>query len=341
MKIIITSILFLLLSSSLFSQGFLTSVSKRGTTAAPFLSIGQGARATAMGSAFVAVTDDPTALYWNPAGITKVEGFGFVVDHTKWFADLNYNFMAMTYNIGDFGTVGMSLIMSDYGEMDVTTVEQPEGTGETFSVSDAAFSVAWAIQLTDNFAIGFNPKFIYQNIWKMSANAIALDMGVQYVTPFDGIVLGMSISNFGSKMKMTGTSALVLYDPDPGSSGNNGSIPAELQTDEWDLPLNFRVGLAYQPLKIEDNTITVSVDAMHFSDNFESVNLGAEYVFNDFVFIRGGFKSLFLDDSEESFSLGFGLKQRLLGNVAISVDYAYQDFGRLNNIQKFNIGINF
>ena len=206
---------------------------------------------------------------------------------------------------------------------------------------DAAFSFAWAIQLTDNFAIGFNPKFVYQGIWKMSASAFALDMGVQYVTPFDGIVLAMSISNFGTKMQLQGNSALVLYDPDPSSSGNNGSIPAYLQTDTWELPLNFRVGLAYEPIKTDMHKITLALDALHVSDNYESVNVGGEYTFNNFFSIRGGYKSLFLKNSEETFSLGAGLKQLLLGNVAVQFNYAYQDFGRLNNIQKFSLVVTF
>ena len=74
---------------------------------------------------------------------------------------------------------------------------------------------------------------------------------------------------------------------------------------------------------------------------YENVNVGAEYTFNDFVSLRGGYKSLFLKDSEETFSLGFGLKQLVLGNVSILFDYAYQDFGRLKDIQKFSIAINF
>ena len=341
MKYIITTLLIIFISLPMFSQGFISDVSKRGTTAAPFLSIGQSARAIAMGSAFVAVTDDPSSLYWNPAGISKVKGVGFVVDHTRWIADINYNFMAIAVNLGDFGTIGASFTISDIDEMNVTTVEQPNGTGETFSVSDASFSVAWAIQLTDKFAIGFNPKFVYQNIWKMSASALAIDLGVQYVTPFDEMVLAMSISNFGTRMQMEGSSALVLYDPDPGSSGNNGNIPANLQTDNWDLPLNFRVGLAYQPLKIDKNIFTVALDAMHSSDNYESINVGGEYTFNDVFSLRGGYKSLLLKDSEESFSLGVGLKQYLMGNIAILFDYAYQDFGRLTEIQKFTLGINF
>ena len=225
-KTIISFAIILLSITSLFAQDIVTDVSKRGTTAATFLSIGQGTRAAGMGSAFVALADDPSALYWNPAGITKVNGVGFIVDHTMWIADIDYNFLGLTYNLGDLGSLGVSFTTSSYGDMRVTTIDQPNGTGETFTANDASFSVAWAIQLTDNFAIGFNPKFVYQSIWKTSSTAVAIDMGVQYVTPFDGIVLGMSISNFGTKMQLEGNSALVLYDPDPNSSGNNGNIPA-------------------------------------------------------------------------------------------------------------------
>lgn len=334
-------IFFTLITTSLFAQTTVTDVSKRGTTAAPFLSIGQGTRAIGMGSAFVAVANDPSALYWNPAGITKIKGVGFIVDHTLWIADLHYNFLGLTYNLGDYGTIGLSFTSSAMDEMKVTTVEVPEGTGETFKATDGAFSIAWAIQLTEDFSIGFNPKIVYQSIWKTSSSAIAIDMGVQYVTPFDGMVLGMSISNFGSKMKLEGNSTLVLYDPDPNSSGNNGNIPAYLQTDEWELPLNFRVGVAYDPIKSDQHRVTLALDALNVSDNYEFVNIGGEYAFNDMFIIRGGYKSLFLPDSEESYSFGAGIRQLLLGNLAIQFDYAYQDFGRLNNIQKFSLSITF
>ncbi len=120
---ILTLALIIIVTTSLFSQNGVTNVSKRGTSAAPFLSIGQGSRAIGMGSAFVAISDDPSAIYWNPAGIAKIQGASFIVDHTKWIADLNYNFLAMTYSLGDFGTIGASFTTSDYGDMKVTTVD--------------------------------------------------------------------------------------------------------------------------------------------------------------------------------------------------------------------------
>ena len=344
MKIrIILFIIMLVLSTSItFCQSnFVADVSKRGTTAASFLSISEGAKATAMGSAFVAIADDQSAFFWNPAGLAKIDGVGVLFDHTDWLAGVAYNYIAASYNLGGMGTVGFSFLSSDYGDMKVTTVNAPEGTGQIFSASDVAFSLGYAINLTDNFAIGFNPKIIYQSIWEANAIGFAMDLGVQYKTPFDGIMLGMSISNFGTKMQMQGNSTLVTYDPDPNTTGNNGKIAANLSTDYWSLPLNFRVGLAYSPISTGNNKFTIAVDALHPSDNYESVNVGGEYVFHDILFIRGGYKSLFLKDSEESFALGFGVKQIFLGNIAVKLDYAYQDFGRLTNIQKFTLGVNF
>ena len=140
-------------------------VSKRGTTAAQFLKVSQGARAAGMGSAFVAVADDASSMFWNVAGIARQDNNTVIFDHTQWIAGLSYNFIAGSINLGNFGTIGMSFIGSNYGEMNVTTIDEPDGTGSVFTVSDVAVSVGWAINLTDNFSIGFNPKVIQQTIW--------------------------------------------------------------------------------------------------------------------------------------------------------------------------------
>jgi hypothetical protein len=342
MKTIVLGLLTLSLlgASVAAAAGFKTDVSKKGTSAASFLSISQGARATGMGSAFVAVADDWSSIYWNPAGIASLEN-GVVFDHTVWFADLGYNFIAGGLNLGSFGSLGLSLTSSSVSDMRVTTVDQPEGTGEVFNVSQVAFSLAYAINLTDNFAIGFNPKFVYERIWKMNSSTFALDVGVKYITPFEGIVLGMAISNFGGKMRMTGQNAVVLYDADPLSSANNGRIAAEVSTSDWSLPLNFQAGIAYQPKLGDMHKLTIAVDALHPSDDYESVNVGGEYTFDEFISFRGGYKSLFLKESEESFTLGVGFKQHLLGDIALIADYTYINFGRLSNAHKITVGMTF
>jgi len=316
-------------------------VSKRGTTAAPFLTISQGARATGMGSAFVAVADDPSAIFWNPAGIARQNGNAFMVDHTLWIADLKYNFLAGFLNLGSFGTIGVSFINSDYGEMPVTTIDEPDGTGESFAVNDIAFSVAWAFNITDNFSIGLNPKVVYQSIWNMTGYGAAIDMGILYNTPFKGITLGMSISNFGSKMSLDGNNSVILYDPNEATTGNNGRIPARLQMEQWDLPMTFRVGVSYKAIEMDMHKLILAVDAAHPNNDYESMNVGGEYVFNDLFSVRAGYKSLFLQDSEESFTFGAGFKQYLFGNISMNFNYSYSDFSRLQEVQRFSLLINF
>lgn len=340
MRILVLVVAAASVAAQAFAQGS-GGVSKRGTTAAPFLSVPQGARALAMGGAFVAVADDPSAMYWNPAGVSDLRGVQIMFDHTYWIADLQYEYLGATVNMGSVGTLGVNVTASNYGEMKVTTVDQQEGTGEVFSVTDLAIGLSYGLRLTEEFSIGFNPKFVYQKIWKMSASAAALDIGIRYRTPFKGITLGMSVSNFGTKMKMAGNSALVVYQQDPSNTGVNNKIPAELGTDEWELPLNFRVGIAYDLSMGDVGRMTFALDAMHPSDNYECLNAGVEYVFSDVVYIRGGYKSLAQKDSEEGLTAGLGVKQFLLGNLQVSLDYAYQNFSRLKNAQKISLGIAF
>jgi hypothetical protein len=331
----------LLFTFAVYSQSFVSDVSKRGTSAAAFLSIGQSARAIGMGSAFVSMSGDPSTMYWNPAGIADIDGLALVFDHTNWIADVGYNYFAGAYGIEGLGTIGLSVIVSDIGDMNVTTINQPEGTGQTFTATDFAVTLSYAVKLTENFAIGFNPKFIYQSIWNMNASSVAIDLGVQYRTPFDEMILAMSISNFGTKMRLDGNTTLVLFDEDPQSNGNNDKIPAYLETNDWALPLIFRVGVAYDPVRSENHKLTLALDALHPSDNYESLNVGAEYTFMDLLSIRGGYQSLFLDEAEQTFALGFGIKKQIIGNVTLYFDYAYQDFGRLSDIQKFSFGMSF
>ncbi len=339
-KIVLISAIALFWVSSINAQ-YVANISKRGTSVTPFLKVAQGARATGMGSAFVGVADDASTIFWNVAGIARLGKNTVIFDHTQWIADLQYNYLAGSLDLGNYGALGVSLVASNYGEMNVTTITEPEGTGQVFSVKDYAFSLAWAINLTEDFAIGFNPKIVYESIWQTSGWALGIDMGILYNTPFKGFTLGMSITNFSSKMRLQGTSDIVLYDPDPNTTGNNGRIPADLHTDSWSLPLVFTMGLSYKVLDSDMHKLIIDVDAHHPSDNYESISAGGEYVFHDYLSIRGGYKTLFLKDAEESFALGAGIKQQILGNIAFHVDYAYQNFGRLASVHKISVGVDF
>lgn len=316
-------------------------VAKVGVTAAPFLSIGVGARATGMGGAFVGTADDASALYWNPAGMARGRGIQAILMHTRWLADLRFNYAGFTLPLGSFGSVGAALTALDYGDMPVRTTDQPEGTGEIFSSSDMALSLAYARSLTDRFSIGFNVKYITQRIWHESADGFAIDFGTLFITGLHGLRIGAALTNFGTDMRMEGKDLLVFHDVDPNILGNNDRVPADLQTGHWPLPLTFQFGVAIDPWKSPLHRLTLAADAIHPSDNTESMNLGAEYGFREMLFLRAGYRDLFLRDREQGLTLGAGFANRRLGDVLIQIDYAYADFGRLENAQRFSFSLAF
>ncbi len=325
----------------ILSAGFIMGQTKTGSTAAPFLNIGIGPRAVSMGGAFVATANDITALYWNPAGASRLGGNSAMFSYAQWFADISYNWAGAMLTLGDAGTVGLSVTYLDYGSLEVTTLREPDGTGETFNPKDMAIALTYAYNLTEQFSIGGNVKYVNQKIWNSSASAVAADLGVLFLSDIYGLRIGASISNFGTDMTMDGKDLYVQHDINGQIFGNNDQILAKLETEAFPLPLVFRVGLAVDPVSTEDHKFTIGVDATHPNDNDESMNIGAEYTFMNLISLRGGYKNLFLDNSEEGLTLGFGLKYNFAPALGVFVDYAYQDFGKLKYTQQFSFGVNF
>ena len=316
-------------------------VSKVGTVAASFLEIEVGSRAVGMGGAYVAVVDDATAVFWNPAGLARISKTEVVMIHTNWLVDTSFDFVAIAFPVGNSGTFGMSITSLSTDEMEVRTILLPEGTGERFSTSDLSAGLSYALDLTDKFSIGVNAKYISQKIWHMGARGFALDIGTLFRTNLNGMTIGMSISNFGTSMRLQGNDIFVNYDEAPNLGGSNDRIPAFKQTEYYSLPLLLRVGLAMDIVNTESNRVTVGINGAHPNDNTESVNMGVEYAIVDVVALRIGYKNSFLRDSEEGFTAGVGTNIILAGGIELSVDYAYQNFGRFNNPQMFSLALNF
>ena len=340
MRNILSIILCLLLGAN-YSQSQTKNVSKVGMSAASFLEIGVGARAISMGGAFTGTANDASGLYWNPGGLATLKRPEVLLVHTEWLADIQFEFAGVVLPLGRMGSLGLSVTSLHMDDMKVTTIEYPQGTGELFSVSDLALGLSYSMGLTDRFSIGFTGKYIYQQIWKERAQGFAIDLGTLFVTGFHGMRIGAVLTNFGTDMRMSGDDLLIYHDLDPNKLGNNERTFAELKTDSWPLPLTFQVGLALDVLNNNWNHLTIACDAVHPSDNAESIHLGAEYGFQDWMFFRGGYRDLFLRDGEGGLSLGGGVIARFIGNFQVKVDYAYTDFGRLENVHRFSVGIIF
>jgi len=336
--LLVIFLLFALLQSDGFSQ-----VTKTGTTTAKFLSIGIGPRANAMGGAFTSMANDASALYWNPAGAATLTDYEAMFTYTSLFKDLdiNLNYAAIVIPAGSWGNFGVGVTALDYGDMDVTTELYPEGTGEKFSASSYAFALSYARNITDRFAAGITIKYIREKIFNSSAEGVAFDIGTIFNTPFYGIKFSSIITNYGSKLQMSGEDLLVRHDADPTRKGNNETVDAYYKTDKFELPLKLQIGLSKDFQLFENQRLTIAVDATHPNDNSEYVNVGGELaLFDNIFYLRGGYKGLFLEDSQEGLTLGVGLNYTL-GILSIEIDYAFQKYDFLGDTHSFGVLLKF
>ena len=333
----------IIISLAVVYQPIYSQVTKTGTTSAKFLNIGIGARANGMGGAFTSVANDASSLYWNPAGAAALTDFEAMFTYTSLYKnlDINLNYVALVIPAGEVGNFGASVTTLDYGEMDVTTELFPEGTGERFSATSYAFALSYARNITSDFAAGITIKYIYEDIFNSSASGFAFDVGTVYNTPFLGIKFSSIISNYGSKLQMTGEDLLIRYDADPNNLGNNESVDAYYKTERFELPLRLQIGVSKDIQFLDEQRLTLSVDAAHPNDNAEYLNVGGELSFlNNLISVRGGYKGVFLDDNQEGLTLGAGLNY-VLGVFAFGFDYSYQDFKLLDYVHSFGVSLKF
>jgi len=330
----------LLIFIILLGVGLVKAQSKTGTTVGQFLLIEPSARATAMGNAGVASYDEAMSAYYNPAALGRLSSSDVQFTHSQWLADITYDHASAAVRIGAEATLLLSITSLNSGEIDVRTVEQPLGTGERYTVSDIAVGLGYGQTISDRFSVGVRVNYIQETIWHSSLYTVAIDLGTLYRLSADGLHVGASISNFGLRARYSGRDLRIRYDLDPTKYGDNSALPGEVFTEEYPLPVLFRVGLGL-PVKIgEDHNLRFEVDAFHPSDNTESISFGAEWIFMNTFSIRGGYQNLFLSDSEVGLTLGAGVRYNILGFL-LHFDYAWAKHGRLGNTQRFTLGLGF
>jgi hypothetical protein len=316
-------------------------ITKVGTTAAQFLKIGVGARASAMGESYVAAANDVSAIFWNPAGLAHISKNEGMFVRTQWIADMTFDFAGLAFPLANWGTVGLFYSGLNMSDMQVRTEYKPEGTGELFTASSLNLGVSFARKMTERFAFGVNGKYIREQIWHETASTMAVDVGITYFSTIKDLALGMAISNYGGKMQMTGKEFLRFVDIDPNLEGNNENVIASLNAEKYDIPLVFRIGAAYKALNSDFHRIIFVMDGVSPNDYTEYLNLGMEYGFREMVFLRAGYKGYGIDKREGGITLGGGITYQFLEGLGLNMDYAFMDFGRLGPVQRYSVKLIF
>jgi len=301
-----------------------------GTAGAQFLKIGVEARAVGMGEACAALDDlGAGALFWNPANVAATEGSDLMLHHASWIADVNLNAAALSTTLGDYGTFGLSLSSLSSGEMEVTTVEQQDGTGQTFTTSNLMVGLTYAKKVTDRFCMGGTVKYVGERLEERRAKTFCFDVGMLYNTGYRSLKFGAAVLNFGAPLTLDGE--YQNYD--------NGTLLSEKRPfNSYHLPMIFKVGMSWEVETTEGQHLLTTIDAIHPRDNVEMVNVGAEYRLFEGLALRGGYSSGH-DTRGMSFGAGFHVSSGSVGEF--DIDYAYTDYGVLDGVQRVSMNVHF
>ncbi|MEO8233232.1 MAG: PorV/PorQ family protein [Ignavibacteriota bacterium] len=331
MKKILSLILFVVSFGNLFAQN-----PNLGTSGAQFLQIPVGARSEAMGGAIVGLADDASAIFWNPAGIVKVNNVQAHFSYMNWFDLFDFNAASLVYNAGEMGTFGASMVLFTTDKMEITTEEQPNGTGRYFDAGDIALGVSYAKYLTDRFSVGVTVKYVNQRIWNETATGIAFDIGTQYRLDFQNLTIAMCMTNFGADMKYDGPDLDFVYRKDDNYSQSR-LTPSRLSTEDYSLPLNFQVGIGFDVFEYDFVKMRGAIDVTHPNDNAERAHFGTEFSFFDRFFVRAGYKYNY-DDQDFTFGAGANVP---LGGSAVYFDYAFSLYDILPSVHRISVNLSF
>lgn len=344
MKIKNLIVLLLTLTLMMSALDAFASGSKIGTAGAVELTIPMGARNVALSGADIAGVGGNEAMYWNPAGVATVQNTEASFSYLKYFADMTISYFTVSSNVGQLGVFGLNLQALNIGDINVTTIEVPEGTGEVLKPNYLTLGGTFARSFTDRINFGMNAKFISERIGDMTASAFAFDFGLQYRSPF-GVDFGVVMKNYGSTLEFSGSS--VEFDTEiPWANPNATTRKTALDMAANELPASMNLGLSYDYNFADIHKVTIAGTYANNSYDVDKAHVGVEYSLKDIVFGRIGYVNPFYpddypDSAEESqfgLSLGFGI-HLLYGGHVIMFDYAYRDMDLFDANQYFTLGI--
>ncbi len=340
-----------------------------GTTAAEFLLFGAGARGTALGDAFATIASDVSALYYNPGGAALLARPGASFSTYDYVADTRYSWGGLAFPFaGGSRTFGIQLGTFGFSDQPVTTVDQPNGTGAVYSVSQTFAGLTFAQNFSDRFSAGLTAKFVFDQLGEVNANAFAVDFGTNFHAELNNhpIRLSFVLSNLGTDLSYKGdaldvTSPRTPPDPTvpPGNNPPELPQPAQLKTKGFALPTVFRVGLAYDLITGTSNRLTVLSDFNQSNNNRAGFAAGGEWALSQLggspfgVALRGSYtyapannisvtdpSLTALSDEENLQGLAFGGGVNYgTGNFSLGVDYAYKYLGILGGTNFFTLSV--
>ena len=249
-----------------------------GRTGADFLRIGHGARAAGLGGAYTALSHGASAAYWNPAGLSNLEGFEVSLGHFAWFQDISVEQASLALPLNAGPVLGASITYVNYG--DIAGFDADGNATGDLTAYDLAVGLSVGHALDDHWSAGLTGKWVSQKLDQYNASAFAADLGLRYTG--SSFVVGATVTNVGSKLTFDETAE--------------------------DLPAAFQVGVAILPF---GGAVATSLDFYQPFQGDLIIRQGLELGFSERYYLRTGYDYLPGQDGRQlatSISLGAGLR---------------------------------
>jgi len=326
----------MLLLGVLTMTTFSSNKDRTGTAGAQELLIPVGARGVALGLNGSLFTTGVDAIYWNPAALCRMDNsVQAMFSQMSYIADINVSYGAIGVSAGDFGTLGFSLKSISFGDIPVTTVDFPDGTGSLYSPTFLTIGATYSKSLTDRISVGVTAALVSESILEMSATGLSFDVGIQYRDlAIRGLQLAVAIKHIGPNMKFTGSNAYVTGTADQAALRGSNTYVDEMAS--FEMPSNMEIAIGYSPKLDEVNGLTVGATFVNNNYLQDEYSAGAEYKYNNMFFVRGGytFSPQTTKDVDVTgaaartyiydFTAGAGVKYNV-GGVELAFDYAYRN----------------
>jgi hypothetical protein len=346
-RILVIIAVILLGVNSIFAGGG----TRNGTGGASELIIPVGAEGIALAGSGVATANGLEALFYNPAGFAGMTNSVTAEFSTmSYIADIGVEYGAVGVNFAGFGNVALDIKSLNIGAIPITTDDQPDGTGQTFTPEFLVAGLSYAKPLTDRISIGLTFHYISETIAQVSASGFAVNAGVQYkdIGDISGLDFGLAINNIGPQMTFGGPGLLIKAAPTGSlSTPTDAFLRAPsfyaIEAAAFDLPSSIDIGLGY---KLDfDNVNAVQISGTFENNNFSGdlYDVGAEYGYNKMFFARVGY-SYSPPDQDANYIYGFTAGAGIsydLGGVTAKIDYAYRSAQYFNGNNVFEISLAF
>jgi hypothetical protein len=328
---------------------------RSGQAGASELLINPWVRGASWGSVNTSNAVGLEAMFSNIAGIAHTKGTEIIFAYTNWLSGSGVNVMAfgVSQKLGqNKGVLGINVMSMSFGEIDITTTNSPEGTHGVYKPTYLNINLAYAKAFSNSIYGGINIKLISESIADASAQGIALDAGIQYITgEKDQIKFGVALKNVGAPMKFNGD-GLSFRGIIPSHGNDNDLFTVSQRSEKYELPATLRIGASYDFLIGDLHRITLAGNFQSNSFTKDQFTLGLEYALKYYFSIRGGYtyqNGMFSSSIAERGTVFTGLTAGFSVSVpfnkeketGIAIDYAYRSTNPYSGTHSIGLKLNF